>query len=38
MSLPLTARWEYMHEPKAGSPEDELVKVLKQPKEWIRKV
>ena len=35
MSLPLTARWEYMHQPKVGSPEEELVRVLKQPKEWI---
>lgn len=35
MSLPLTARWEYMHQPKAGSPEEELVRVLKQPREWI---
>lgn len=34
VSLPLTARWEYMHEPEAGSPEEELVKVLKEPREW----
>ena len=35
MSLPLTARWEYMHSPKQGSPEEKLLKVLKEPKEWI---
>jgi coproporphyrinogen III oxidase len=35
MSLPLTARWEYMHEPPAGSPEHDLVMVLRKPKDWI---
>jgi coproporphyrinogen III oxidase len=35
MSLPLTARWEYMHEPKKGSREDRLLTVLKTPKEWV---
>ena len=35
MSLPLTARWEYMHSPEPGSPEDELMDVLKNPKDWI---
>lgn len=35
MSLPLTARWEYMHEPVAGSKEEELVQVLRQPREWV---
>ncbi len=35
MSLPLSARWEYMHQPEPGSPEDELLKVLKNPKDWI---
>ncbi len=35
MSLPLTARWEYMHQPKAGSPEEKLVNVLKEPRDWI---
>ncbi|KAJ3125218.1 Coproporphyrinogen-III oxidase [Physocladia obscura] len=33
-SLPLTARWEYMHFPEEGSREAELVKVLKTPKDW----
>lgn len=35
MSLPLTARWEYMQSPKPGSPEEALVKVLRQPKDWV---
>ena len=35
MSLPLTARWEYMHSPEPGSPEDKLMKVLKKPRDWI---
>jgi len=34
IALPLVARWEYMHKIKDGSPEDILVKVLKQPKDW----
>ncbi|KAK6523920.1 Coproporphyrinogen-III oxidase [Arthrobotrys megalospora] len=35
MSLPLTARWQYMHEPTPGSREERLVKVLKEPVEWV---
>lgn len=35
MSLPLTARWQYMHEPEKGSREERLVEVLKKPKEWV---
>jgi hypothetical protein len=35
MTMPLTARWEYMHEPAAKSREAELVEVLKVPKDWI---
>ncbi|XP_044259762.1 oxygen-dependent coproporphyrinogen-III oxidase [Tribolium madens] len=35
MSLPLLARWEYMHQPAPESPEGELLKVLKNPKDWI---
>lgn len=35
MSLPLTASWKYMHEPKAGSREARLVEVLQKPKEWV---
>jgi hypothetical protein len=34
-SLPLTARWEYCHEPAAGSAEERLVKVLQTPREWV---
>lgn len=35
MSLPLTARWEYMHEPKVNSKESKLLEVLKNPKDWV---
>ena len=35
MSLPLTARWEYMHVPTAGSREAKLMEVLKNPKDWL---
>lgn len=37
MSLPATAKWEYMHQPTPNSPEDELLQVLKKPKEWVKK-
>lgn len=35
MSLPLTARWMYMHEPSKGSREQKLVDVLKKPADWV---
>ena len=35
MSLPLVAKWEYMHEPKPDSEEEKLMKVLKEPRDWI---
>ena len=35
MSLPLTARWEYMHSPPAGSPEHQLLEVLRNPRDWV---
>ncbi|KAF2206973.1 hypothetical protein CERZMDRAFT_71863 [Cercospora zeae-maydis SCOH1-5] len=35
MSLPLTARWQYQHEPERGSREDRLLQVLKTPVEWV---
>jgi len=35
MSLPLTARWEYMHVPELGSKEKELLDVLKEPRDWV---
>ncbi|KXJ21207.1 Oxygen-dependent coproporphyrinogen-III oxidase, mitochondrial [Exaiptasia diaphana] len=34
MSLPLTARWEYMHVPEKGSREEELLEVLRNPVDW----
>ncbi|XP_056319795.1 oxygen-dependent coproporphyrinogen-III oxidase, mitochondrial [Danio aesculapii] len=35
MSLPLTARWEYMHEPTKGTKEAEMLEILRNPKQWI---
>lgn len=35
MSLPLVARWEYMHEPDPESPEGKLMEVLRNPKNWV---
>lgn len=35
MSLPLTARWEYMHVPELHSKEQRLLDVLKTPKDWV---
>ncbi|KAF7993944.1 hypothetical protein HCN44_011213 [Aphidius gifuensis] len=35
MSLPLTARWEYMNEPDKNSKEGQLMEVLKNPKDWL---
>ncbi|CAK4658787.1 unnamed protein product [Aphanomyces euteiches] len=35
MSLPLTARWEYMNVPKPGSWEDRTLQVLKKPVDWL---
>ncbi|KAM4888779.1 oxygen-dependent coproporphyrinogen-III oxidase, mitochondrial [Thomomys bottae] len=35
MSLPLTARWEYMHSPSANSKEAEILEVLRHPKDWV---
>ena len=35
MSLPLTARWMYMHDADKGSREERLVKVLREPREWV---
>lgn len=37
MSLPATANWEYMSEmgaPGSGTREEELIKVLKEPRDW----
>lgn len=35
MSLPLTARWEYMHSPPENSKEAEILEVLRHPKDWV---
>ena len=35
MSLPLTARWEYCHEVEPDSDEEELLKVLRCPIDWV---
>ncbi|KAM8820381.1 oxygen-dependent coproporphyrinogen-III oxidase, mitochondrial [Eudromia elegans] len=35
MSLPLTARWEYMHTPPENSREAEILEVLRNPKDWV---
>ncbi|KAL2350437.1 Coproporphyrinogen III oxidase [Cryomyces antarcticus] len=35
MSLPLTARWQYMHEPEKGSREERMVSVLQKPVDWV---
>ncbi|MDP4220373.1 MAG: oxygen-dependent coproporphyrinogen oxidase [Bacteroidota bacterium] len=36
MSLPTLARWDYDFHPPAGSPEEKLIKVLQNPREWIQ--
>lgn len=36
MSLPETARWEYNHQVEEGSPEEEIMKYFREPKEnWL---
>ncbi len=35
MSLPLTAKWVYMHEPEKGSREERMVSVLREPVDWV---
>jgi coproporphyrinogen III oxidase len=35
MSLPLTARWEYMHTVEPDSKEDRLLQVLREPRDWV---
>ena len=34
VSMPLTARWEYDHQPEPGTPEAEMSAVLEEPREW----
>lgn len=35
MSLPSLARWDYDAQPSPGSPEDDMMQILKDPKEWV---
>jgi coproporphyrinogen III oxidase len=35
MSLPPTVRFDYNYQPMAGSEEEKLLSVLKQPREWV---
>jgi coproporphyrinogen III oxidase len=35
MSLPPQVSWQYQHQPLPGSPEDELLQVIKNPIDWI---
>ncbi|KAH8659910.1 Coproporphyrinogen III oxidase [Xylariales sp. PMI_506] len=35
ISLPLTAQWRYTYEAEPGSREEQLLDVLKNPKEWV---
>jgi coproporphyrinogen III oxidase len=35
MSLPLVARWEYMHQVEKGSEEEKMMEVIKNARNWI---
>ena len=35
MSLPPHVQWTYNHQVEAGSAEDELIQILKNPKDWV---
>ena len=35
MSLPLTAKWEYMFQIPENGKEEELLQVLRKPRDWI---
>lgn len=35
MSLPPHVQWVYNHQPELGSEEEQLLKVLKHPKQWV---
>jgi coproporphyrinogen III oxidase len=35
MSLPPTVKWVYDHQPHPGSREEDLLKVLQKPREWV---
>jgi coproporphyrinogen III oxidase len=34
VSLPLAARWEYSHEPEAGSEEARMLELARNPIDW----
>jgi len=36
MSLPLTARWEYMHTPPPGTRQADLLDACRTPRDWIK--
>ncbi|KAJ1783812.1 Coproporphyrinogen-III oxidase, partial [Coemansia sp. RSA 1938] len=36
MSLPLTARWEYMNQPEPGSPEAHLLEAVRTTTDWAK--
>lgn len=36
MSLPPHVQWKYDHHPEPGSEEEKLLKVLQEPREWIK--
>ena len=36
MSLPPHVQWRYDHNPEPDSPEEELIKVLQNPKDWTK--
>lgn len=36
MSLPPHVQWVYNHHPEPGSEEERLLKVLKEPREWVK--
>jgi coproporphyrinogen III oxidase len=35
MSLPPTVQWNYDYHPKIKSREEELMKVIKKPRNWV---
>lgn len=35
MSMPLTSRWEYCHEPAAGTPEADFLDAARNAREWV---
>jgi coproporphyrinogen III oxidase len=35
MSMPETARWEYMHSPAKGTPEYEILDAFRSPRSWV---